>query len=432
MKKSSWGSDDLFALLNEDVAYEERAILARQYIDEIDSLLEEKRAEGAVIFWKDLPWVIQFWPVISYFFEDRELINFLNPCPEVGGMSGVIGYSKSELHDKLPDKYMPKVLNFDGRPEVADVLVRMKDEGMGFPVFCKPDKGERAALVRRVVSREELAVYLEEFPDHNSLIVQAPAGGRWGERYEYGVQVVRNPDSGVLEITSAELKSVPWVVGDGQKTVEELVCGLLDLTDAQRENVLNDLSVDEKNLVLSDGEKKNVVHAASVSRGTKMVTLDYDFAGGDLERALCGVLAGIDNFSSGRFDLVSYSDEGLRAGDFEIIECNAGAAIPLQVYRTDLEIDEVYGILFAHFFRLKKNSLINRAKYEAGEIGEFVPLKKIQIAAQLAKGLLQQRSQWKSLAAGDTREMFRDILRKTRGERWALRRAKVREKIKKN
>lgn len=406
---------------------QERVTLALQYISEIETLLQNRKKRGETVFWKDLPWVIQFLPVISYFYGDSELINYLNPCPEVGGMSGLIGYSKDKLHAKFPGKYMPKSLFFEKRTDMTEVVLKTKQEGIDFPFFCKPDRGERAALVRRVASKEELEMYLNEFPDNNSLIVQAPAGSQWPERYEYGVQVVRNIETDELDITSAELKSVPCVKGDGKRTVEMLVEELCELTDSQKKNVLGDLSLSEKQFIPEDGTKINVVNAASVSRGTKMITLKNEFSGSDLEKALREVLSEIKHFSSGRFDLVSYSEEGLCAGEFEIIEGNAGAAIPLQVYRTDLTIAEVYTILFHHFVRLKKNAEINRDRYDAGLIEGFQPMRGMRIAGQLVKGLLQQRSQWKNLSSNDTREMYLDIMKNTRGERWALQKSKFRE-----
>ena len=411
-------------------ATEERVMLVLQYISEISVLLEERKKNGEIIFWKDLPWVIQFWPIISFFYKDRDLINFLNPCPEVGGMSGLIGYSKKILHDTFPSKYLPQTITFPQKESVKQVCQKMEERGLSFPVFCKPDVGERAAGVRRVSSEEELALYLEKFPAKKGLILQMPAGAHFSKQKEYGVQVVRDPKTEKLHITSAEFKKVPFVVGDGIQTIAELIKGLSELTEAQRENVLEDLSSTERAILPGKGEQVSVVHAASVSRGTEMISLQKNFDGSPLEQALSEVLSSLKNFSSGRFDLVAATEEDLFQGKFEIIEGNAGAAIPLHVYRTDFSVEKVYQELFEHFFLLKENATKNKEKFERGEVNDFSPMTTGQIAWQLSKSLLQQRSQVKALSSGNTKKMFFRIRKNARPERWELLKVCSHKKIK--
>ena len=417
-------------LLLQTGASEERVTLVLQYIAEIKGLLEERRKQGETIFWKDLPWVIQFWPVISFFYEDRDLINFLNPCPEVGGMSGLIGYSKKTLHDTFPQKYLPQTLSFPQKESVKEILQKMKEKEISFPVFCKPDVGERAAGVKRVSSEEELKSYLKEFPAKKGLILQMPAGAHFSTQLEYGVQLVRDPKTETLHITSAELKKVPFVVGDGKKNIADLVKGLSGITAVQRENIIGDLSSGERSSVPKEGERVSVVHAASVSRGTEMISLEKNFKGSPLEKELSAVLSGLQHFSSGRFDLVAASEEDLFHGKFEIIEGNAGAAIPLHVYRTDFSIDTVYEELFAHFLRLKENAVHNKKRFERGEIENFSPMTTGQIAWQLSKSLLQQRAQLKVLSSVETQKMFLRIRKNARPERWELLKARSHTKMK--
>lgn len=411
-------------------ATEERVTLVLQYVAEIAELLEERKKNGEIVFWKDLPWVIQFWPLISFFYEARDLINFLNPCPEVGGMSGLIGYSKKTLHDTFPQKYLPKTITFPQKENIKQVYKTMKDQGMDFPIFCKPDVGERAAGVRRVASEKELELYLKEFPAKKGLILQMPAGAHFSQQREYGVQVVRDPKTETLHITSAEFKKVPFVIGDGKQTIEDLVKVLPELTEAQRKSVLADLSSIEQAIVPSKEEQVSVVHAASVSRGTEMISLQKNFNGSPLEKALLEVLSSLKNFSSGRFDLVAASEEDLFQGDFEIIEGNAGAAIPLHVYRTDFSVEKVYQELFNHFLLLKENAVKNKEKFERGELNDFFPMTTGQIVWQLLKSILQQRSQVKALSSGNTQKMFRRIRKNARPERWELLKARSHEKIK--
>jgi hypothetical protein len=430
MKSVKKFSPSLETLLLDSGASEERVILVLQYVTEIRELLEERKKNGETVFWKDLPWVIQFWPVISFFYEDRDLINFLNPCSEVGGMSGLIGYSKKTLHDTFPQKHLPQTLSFPQKESVKVTLQKMKEQKISFPVFCKPDVGERAAGVKRVSSEEELKFYLKEFPAKKGLIIQMPAGAHFSAQLEYGVQLVRDPKTETLHITSAEFKKVPFVIGDGKKSITELVKGLSGITAVQRDNILGDLSSGEGVVVPQEGERVSVVHAASVSRGTEMVSLRKDFSGSLLEKALSEVLSSLKNFSSGRFDLVAASEEDLFHGRFEIIEGNAGAAIPLHVYRTDFSIEKVYQELFTHFFRLTENAKKNREKFQRGELKHFSPLTTVQIAWQLSKSLLQQRAQLKALSSPETQKMFLRIRKNARPERWELLKSRSHEKMK--
>lgn len=423
-------SESLVQLLLQTGASEERVTLVLQYIAEIKMLLEDRRKQGESIFWKDLPWVIQFWPVISFFYEDRYLINFLNPCPEVGRMSGLIGYSKKTLHDTFPKKYLPQTLSFPQKRNVKEIIQKMKEQGISFPVFCKPDVGERAAGVKRVSSEEELESYVKEFPAKKGLIIQMPAGAHFSTQLEYGVQLARDPKTDTLYITSAELKKVPFVIGDGKKNIIDLVKELSGITLIQQDNIIGDLSFIERSSVPQKGERVSVVHAASVSRGTEMISLKKNFRGSPLEKALSEVLSALQHFSSGRFDLVAASEEDLFHGKFEIIEGNAGAAIPLHVYRTDFSIDTVYEELFTHFLRLKENAVQNKKRFERGEIENFSPMTTGQIAWQLSKSLLQQRAQLKALSSVETQKMLLRIRKNARPERWELVKARSHTKMK--
>jgi hypothetical protein len=160
-----------------------------------------------------------------------------------------------------------------------------------------------------------------------------------------------------------------------------------------------------------------------------MISLKTDFRDSPLEVALTKVLSKLNRFSSGRFDLVAASEEALARGEFEIIEGNPGAAIPLRVYRTDLSVTEVYIHLFKHFLLLRENAQKNAEKFRNTIVENFSPMTTAEIIWQLSKCLLQQPSQLKSLTSIDTHKMLLHIRKSARPQRWKLVKSRSHKKI---
>ncbi len=427
-KLSSNKLREFFKSLSYSNVEKERKKLVETYIHEISQFVEEQKKTIPGFGWKDLPWPVQFLPVIVGCWPDREMLNYMNPQSEMGKLSGFMGYSKHKLHQKFPTIFIPVSVFFTKRPSLEEALLEMKKQGLEFRLFAKPDVGERAALVQALDSEKDLEKYLKKFPTNKALLLQASAKGT----LEFGVQVIRSLKTREWEITSFEQKVVPDVKGDGESTIEKLI-SKLSVTNSQRENILNDLPGTLRgNIIPQKGEFVRVVFTASISRGTRMEPVPITQSQNEqLSSVITEILQELPYASTGRFDLMAESVEELIQGKFQIIELNGSAGIPLQVYEEDLSVSEVYEALFTHFQRLIKIGRNNKIRLQENGI-EFEPLSTGEGITYLIRCILQQRSQIKNIASGNTLHSLWKVRRKTRRLRYKFVTAWFQEQVKRN
>src|SRR6202000_2621432 len=92
----------------------------------------------------------------------------------------------------------------------------MRCHGLQLPVVVKPDAGQRGSGVSIIRSLEQLQEYLMRTPF--PVIVQQYIPGE-----EYGVFYYRYPVEDRGRIFSVTEKRMPVLVGDGKRTLEELI-----------------------------------------------------------------------------------------------------------------------------------------------------------------------------------------------------------------
>ncbi len=235
------------------------------------------------------------------------------------------------------------------------VLSTMEDAGLTFPVAIKPDIGSRGAGVRLAKSACDVEAYLRAFPRGETVMLQAFVP----YEAEAGVFYVREPDAEMGRIISLTLKYFPYVTGDGQATLRELIerdprAGKLShLYLARHEAHL------EK--VLAEGEAYRLAFAGSHSRGT-IFKDGNPYITPEMTEAFDRIAKAIPEFYFGRFDVRFPSLEDLQAGrDFVIIEVNGAGAEATHVWdsRTPLlkaykDLAEQYRLLFAIGFQNRK------------------------------------------------------------------------------
>ena len=175
--------------------------------------------------WEFLPAWIAYLPVVPYLLvlglKNRSLTLFTaaNPGIEAGGF---INESKATILDGLeaagdvvpPWKLLPAA--WDAPARLEGVRRFVADGGLTFPIVLKPDAGQRGSGV--IVARSWAAVdaYLERA--RYDVIAQAYVPGE-----EYGVFYVRRPREDRGFIFAVTEKRMPTVVGDGRRTLEELI-----------------------------------------------------------------------------------------------------------------------------------------------------------------------------------------------------------------
>lgn len=161
----------------------------------------------------------------------------------------------------------------------------------GFPLFAKPVTGQEGKDVVRIDSPEHLQKVLAELVQrHDRLLVQQAVSGR-----EFRVLVLDD------EVLCLFERLAPAVIGDGEKTIAELVSGLaaLDPTDDRFkvELLRQDLSLHQ---VPEPGRRIELLPVRNLSSGGTAILLDANEYPGvaDTARAAARALslryAGVD------------------------------------------------------------------------------------------------------------------------------------------
>jgi hypothetical protein len=146
-----------------------------------------------------------------------------NPLLKFGGM---VGAPKSELWGQAKGQYKASILDWfihtlytgEYDNQITDIKAQMEKRQLVFPVVCKPDIGCRGNGVR-LVDEKELIDYLESYPENANIMIQKLA--HWEP--EAGVFYTRKPGQEQGSIISLALKYMPYVVGNGRETLEQLI-----------------------------------------------------------------------------------------------------------------------------------------------------------------------------------------------------------------
>lgn len=276
--------------------------------------------------------------------------------------SGLVGEEKSRIFLRLrgiSNQLVPKwvAVRRDARSidsQVMAIHAAASRHGLNFPLVAKPDIGCRGAGVRAIADEGALRRYLADFPDGENFIVQQMVDVEG----EAGVFYVREPGEQRGRIISLTLKYFPHVVGDGQRTLRQLI-----LDDPRAQHIAHiylkrfDGQLDA---VVAAGEARRLVFSGSHSKGaifkdgTALVT--------EAMRARFDAIAdGIAGFHFGRFDIRFADFEAVRAGrDFAIIEVNGAGAESTHIWDSETSLLDAWRALFDQFRLLFRIGAINR------------------------------------------------------------------------
>jgi hypothetical protein len=162
-----------------------------------------------------------FWLAARYRSLTLPTVANLHPA-----LTGFLGESKAEALDLLGAAGRARAAPwavFDSAAEPAESLARARaaiaQAGLSYPLVIKPDVGQNGNGVKVLAEEEPLRRYLERFPARTRLIVQKYIE----QEGEAGVFYVRRPGEERGRIASLTLKYFPRVVGDGARTLRELI-----------------------------------------------------------------------------------------------------------------------------------------------------------------------------------------------------------------
>ncbi len=319
--------------------------------------------------------LFEFWPPAFFYipvgfyyvwlslrFGGFTLPTAANPSIYSGGL---IGESKSQILSLVsPEERVwvaPYVLveKAAGAPVEATAeraVAALRTRRIEFPVVAKPDIGQRGAGVRPLHGREDLVQYLREFPEGRGILLQQLVSGPG----EAGVLYHRTPGEPTGKIFSITLKSFPSVLGDGRRTLRELI--LADPRASRISHVYFQRHLDKLDKVVAEGVNFPLVFAgnhcqgAVFQNGTRLATPS-------LLARIHSIAASMPDFYFGRFDIKFESLELFLEGkSFKIIEINGAGAEATHIWDARTRLWEAYQTLFEQFRILFQIGAENRRR----------------------------------------------------------------------
>ncbi len=223
---------------------------------------------------------------------------------------------------------------------LSTVHAFLAEHGLDFPVVVKPDVGQRGEGVTVVKNAEALAAHLETAT--GEAIVQEYVPGR-----EFGVFYIRHPDEPQGRIFSITDKRLPTLLGDGEKTLEELI--LADDRAVCMAPFHLERHKGRIDQIPAAGERIELVEIGNHCRGAIFLN-GIHLATPELTRAIDVASRGYEGFYFGRYDLRVPSEEHLKAGrGFRILELNGVTSEATHIYQPGASLLAAYRTLFTQW-----------------------------------------------------------------------------------
>ncbi|HUR30396.1 MAG TPA: hypothetical protein VMZ69_03130 [Saprospiraceae bacterium] len=313
-----------------------------------------KRAFYYITHWESWHWFAKYiliGPVwLWYCFRARSFWFFSSSNPGIT-FGGYLGETKEEVYQLLPPGTYPGSVFISPLFSLTEVVRRMDEKGLAFPVAAKAASGIMGFMFRRIDSIEQLRQYHSYMPFN--YIVQ--------ELVTYPIEVsvfyYRYPHHLRGNITGFVKKELPEVIGDGIHSLWELIQahpGVQFKLEEMR-------SKHAKRLydVLEEGERYPLSHAINLSRGGRLISL-ADQKDDQLLHLFDSLSHHSGQLLFGRYDIRCQSIESLKnRKDYKILEFNGCGGEPHHVYGNGNSLWKACRILLHHWAILYKISRYN-------------------------------------------------------------------------
>ncbi len=318
--------------------------------------------------WEYWPFGIVQLPVLIYFFwlslRARSFFFFSASNPGIV-MGGMFGESKFDVLTKVPSEYTPVTALIKTPCQKQEVMDKIAQNGLQFPVIFKPDMGERGFMVQRINDESEIEGYLSKMkhPFVVQELVDLPL--------EFGVFYLRYPNHSNGKVTSIVMKEMLSVIGDGQSTLQELILKK-DRAKLQWGRLRNIYSRQLREII-PNGKSFELTSIGNHCLGTKFLDGSH-LINEKLSSTFDEMSKQIDGFYFGRFDLRCASLDDLYNGNVKVLELNGCGAEPAHIYHPGYSLLKAIGVLLDHWRNI---FLIARANAKSGTA--YVPFKEARV-----------------------------------------------------
>jgi hypothetical protein len=310
----------------------------------------------------------EFWP--QYMFYTPLVIYWLWLSLRHGGftlptisnpkfpMGGWIGESKAAVFREAGPIARKSMANWTSVERTsnlsAEAALSLADKaGLSFPFIAKPDMGCRGAGVRRIRNNDELAAYIEAFPEGETIILQELID----DEAEAGIFYVRKPGEARGRIISVTLKYFPYVTGDGRSTLAELITR--DPRAGPLSHIYFPRHRERLDWVVPEGQPFRIAYAGSHSRGT-IFRNGNSLITSAMTDAFDTIARDVNEFYFGRFDVRCRSIADLQNGtNFRIVEINGAGAEATHVWDSRTTIGQAYAALMQQYRLLWETGAAN-------------------------------------------------------------------------
>jgi len=293
-----------------------------------------------------------WWLILSIRYRGFTLPTIANPSFPGGGL---VGESKSKvfevatgaMKDCIPPWILVSPLASPGSQEksfsFAEIEQQKRHAGLSYPLVAKPDIGCRGAGVQPIAKDADLKRYLATFPPNASFILQeqvlAPG--------EAGIYYMRRPGEKTGQILSITLKYFPRVIGDGKRTLRELIL------DEPRAGKLSHIYLERHHDHLDDilpaGQPFVLVFSGSHSKGT-IFRDGTAYRTDALREKFDSLTKDLPGFYVGRFDVRFQDYKALQRGeDFMILEINGAGGEMTHIWDRNMSLLQAYKALFLQY-----------------------------------------------------------------------------------
>jgi membrane protein DedA with SNARE-associated domain len=296
--------------------------------------------------WEFWPIWIFYPPVLLYIvglmirFRGMTVFTAANPAIPGGGF---VGESKFDILRELSGAgnsvahaaWLPADVGPERRLSSARQFIA--HYGLAFPVVLKPDRGQRGSGVTIIRSMDALTTAIAA--SRTDVIIQEYVPG-----HEFGVFYARHPAHVSGRIISLTEKRFPAVVGDGLRTLGQLI--LADDRAVCMERL--HCRVHSKSLqgVPDVGERVQLVEIGSHCRGSLFLDAVHLLTP-EMEASFDEIARQFDGFFFGRFDVRTPSVDDFRRGtNFRIVELNGVTSEATHIYDPANGLRTAYGVLF--------------------------------------------------------------------------------------
>ena len=280
-----------------------------------------------LFYWEHWPSFMFYTPLLPYYiYKTIKAGNLFyhaaaNPGIRYGGNGTESKYETLQL---IPKKYIPTSIFIQSKYDFNNVLDKIKEFQLTFPLIAKPDIGFRGYLVKKINSEKELEIYLKK--NRLNTIVQEYID----YKNECGIFYHRIPGNSKGQITSITLKKFPSITGNGTSTLAELI------KNDKRAFLYFDLMTNIHQKRMNSIPELNQTIPLSVignhSKGTQFLNGNH-LINNKLTSVFDSLSNDINGWYFGRIDLKYSTIEELNKGEnFKILEINGVISEPTHIY----------------------------------------------------------------------------------------------------